>query len=118
MKIFAERLRSLREEKNLTQKDLAQILGLSSKSTITNYEKNDREPDYETLTKIAKYFEVSADYFLGLTNKKNKGETVLVEDLLQSQTCTLQALINILERKGITTRDEVLDELKNMEGPV
>jgi transcriptional regulator with XRE-family HTH domain len=48
----------------------AQFLGMSSKSTITNYEQNDREPDYETLIKIAKYFEVSLDYLLGQTDKR------------------------------------------------
>jgi transcriptional regulator with XRE-family HTH domain len=42
---FAERLKSLRAEKNLTQKELAQALGFSSRSTISNYEKNSREPD-------------------------------------------------------------------------
>lgn len=65
MEILANRLRKLREEKRLTQKELAQALGLGSKSTITNYEQNDRDPDYETLIKIAKYFEVSIDYLLG-----------------------------------------------------
>jgi transcriptional regulator with XRE-family HTH domain len=65
LEMLANRLRELREEKGLTQKDLAQALGLSSKSTITNYEQNDRDPDYETLIKIAKYFEVSIDYLLG-----------------------------------------------------
>jgi transcriptional regulator with XRE-family HTH domain len=69
MKILAERLKSLREAKNLTQKDLAQVLGLNSKSTITNYEQNDREPDYETLIKIAKYFGVSTDYLLGMKDR-------------------------------------------------
>jgi hypothetical protein len=39
-------------------------------------------------------------------NRKKEREPVLVEDLVLSQTYTLQALINILERKGITTRDE------------
>lgn len=70
MEIFAQRLRELREEKQITQKSLAEILGLSSRSTIANYEQNDREPDYETLIKIAKYFEVSIDYLLGQTDKR------------------------------------------------
>lgn len=70
MEILAKRLRGLREEKGLTQKDLAQTLGLNSKSTITNYEQNTRDPDYETLIKIAKFFEVSIDYLLGLTDKR------------------------------------------------
>jgi transcriptional regulator with XRE-family HTH domain len=70
VEIFAQRLRELREEKQITQKSLAEILGLSSRSTIANYEQNDREPDYETLIKIAKYFEVSIDYLLGQTDKR------------------------------------------------
>jgi hypothetical protein len=51
-------------------------------------------------------------------DRKNERETVSVEKLVLSQTYTFQALINILERKGITTRDEVLEELRNMEGLV
>jgi transcriptional regulator with XRE-family HTH domain len=70
LEILANRLRKLREEKGLTQKELAQALGLNSKSTITNYEQNDRDPDYETLIKIAKYFEVSIDYLLGQKDKR------------------------------------------------
>ena len=70
MEILAKRLRELREEKGLTQKELAQALGLNSKSTITNYEQNSRDPDYETLIKIAKYFEVSVDFLLGQTDKR------------------------------------------------
>jgi len=70
LEILAKRLRELREEKGLTQKELAQALGLNSKSTITNYEQNSRDPDYETLIKIAKYFEVSVDFLLGQTDKR------------------------------------------------
>lgn len=70
MEILAKRLRELREEKGLTQKELAQALGLNSKSTITNYEQNSRDPDYETLIKIAKYFGVSVDFLLGQTDKR------------------------------------------------
>jgi len=70
LETFAQRLRELREEKQVTQKNLAEILGLNSRTTITNYEQNDREPDFETLIKIAKYFEVSIDYLLGQTDKR------------------------------------------------
>ena len=70
LEILANRLRKLREERGLTQKELAQALGLSSKSTITNYEQNDRDPDYGTLIKIANYFEVSIDYLLGQKDKR------------------------------------------------
>jgi transcriptional regulator with XRE-family HTH domain len=67
---FAERLKSLRIENNITQNDLARVLGFQSKSTITNYESNLRTPGNKTLTRIAKYFDVSTDYLLGLTDNK------------------------------------------------
>lgn len=70
MATFAERLRSLRTEKKLSQNDLARVFGFQSKSTITNYEGNLRTPDNKTLTRIAKYFDVSTDYLLGLTDNK------------------------------------------------
>jgi transcriptional regulator with XRE-family HTH domain len=73
VKIFADRLRNLRAEKKLKQKELQQILGLKSRSAISNYEKNDREPDFETLVKISEYFDVSTDFLLGVTDKKDRG---------------------------------------------
>ena len=48
-------------------------------------------------------------------DRKNERETLSVKNLVLSQTYTLHALINILERKGITTKDEVLEELSNLE---
>jgi hypothetical protein len=48
-------------------------------------------------------------------DKKNEKETVSVEKLALSQTYTLQALINILERKGIITKAEILEELSILE---
>jgi hypothetical protein len=51
-------------------------------------------------------------------DSKNESETVPVEHLVLSQTYTLHALINVLERKGIITKDGVLEELSNLEGMV
>lgn len=65
---FNEILRILRRKKNLSQKDLGNKLGLAE-STIGMYEQGKRQPDYETLLKIADYFEVTVDYLLG--NKNN-----------------------------------------------
>jgi transcriptional regulator with XRE-family HTH domain len=63
---FGERLKELREEQKLTQEQLAEQLG-TSKPTINRYEKNIREPEYDTLINIADYFKVSIDYLLGRT---------------------------------------------------
>ncbi len=61
---FDETLKKLRREKNLSQKELGNKLGLAE-STIGMYEQGKRQPDYETLLKIADFFEVSLDFLLG-----------------------------------------------------
>lgn len=61
---FASRLKELRKQKKLRQKDLAAALNLAQ-TTIANYEKNIRFPDEKTLYKIADFFNVSFDYLLG-----------------------------------------------------
>ena len=63
--ILGTRLKELREEKNLTQKQLASKLGLNS-VTYLHYEKSQREPPLSLLADIAKFFDVSVDYLLGL----------------------------------------------------
>ena len=64
---LASRLKKLRKDNNLLQKDLASDLKLAQ-TTIANYEKNARFPNQETLNQIADYFNVSLDYLLGRTD--------------------------------------------------
>lgn len=61
--IFGDILRQLMEENEINQRQLAQQLNISA-SALGNYVRNLREPDYETLKKIAAYFHVSTDYLL------------------------------------------------------
>jgi transcriptional regulator with XRE-family HTH domain len=68
MGIFCERLRELRKEKGLSQKALAEILQTTN-SSVCDWEKGRSQPDLTMLAKIAGYFEVSADYLLGLENE-------------------------------------------------
>lgn len=72
--MVGEKIKKLRIEKDLLQKVLAQQLNLSQQ-TISLYEAGKREPDYETLEKIADFFNVSTDYLLGRTNIKNIEES-------------------------------------------
>lgn len=66
-KIFAERLKELRLEKNIGQVELAKKLNLS-KGIISLWENDLREPKLSNLVAIAKFFEVSIDYLVGLEN--------------------------------------------------
>lgn len=69
--MFAERLKQLRKEKKgLTQEMVAKQIGIA-KTTYSAYEQGKRQPDYDTLNRLAKYFNVSVDYLLGNTFSKN-----------------------------------------------
>ena len=76
---FNERLRYLIDCEEIKLKDLAPKLCLSA-STLSNYTQGIREPDYDTLRRIADYFGVSIDYLLG-------HETPAVDDERQLLTC-------------------------------
>ena len=65
MILFKERLKELRVERKLSQTDLAKELNVSQRS-ISSWETGFRQPDFETLERIAKFFDVTADYLLGL----------------------------------------------------
>lgn len=65
MKNFGEKIKELRIEKNITQKQLAAEID-SAQSTIAYWESNQQEPNISALKKLCVYFKVSADYLLGL----------------------------------------------------
>jgi len=67
MEKFAERLKELRLEKELTQRQLAKATGLSQ-TAITQWENRLREPSGSVIIIIAQYFKVTTDYLLGLEN--------------------------------------------------
>ena len=66
---FSKRLIELRKAKDITQEQLAELVGIS-RSAISLYEIDKREPDFDTLRILAKFFDTSADYLLGLTDVK------------------------------------------------
>ena len=65
--MFAERLKELRKEKNMTQVQLAEALGVS-KGTIAMWEIGKREPNFETLDRLSDIFDKRIDYILGYSN--------------------------------------------------
>lgn len=69
MATFAERLRSLRQEKGWSQQRLADELKLS-KSSVNMYERGEREPGFETMESIADLFNVDMNYLYGRTDIK------------------------------------------------
>lgn len=64
------KLRTLRTENNLTQKQVADRIGLAI-SAVSSYGSGTRYPSYEALIKLSRIFHVSTDYLLGLTEKRS-----------------------------------------------
>ena len=67
MKEFNERLKEIRLESGLNQKQVAEKLGIST-TCYAGYEQGYRQPDLKMLKKICFLFEISADYLLGIDN--------------------------------------------------
>lgn len=65
------RLKELRIKKNLRQEDVAQMLGVE-RSTYTKYESGASRPKNETLIELSNFYNVSVDYILETTDKKEK----------------------------------------------
>lgn len=65
--MFAERLKELRKDKNMTQVQLAEELGVS-KGTVAMWEIGKREPNFETLNRLSDIFDKRIDYILGYSN--------------------------------------------------
>ena len=84
MDILSKRLRDLRVDNDMKQGEMGAAVGITQ-NMVSNYE-NGREPPLETVLLYAKYFDVSLEYLLGLTNDP------------KSTNGTLEASINALAR--------------------
>jgi len=73
--MIGQRLKKLREEKDLTQAQVAKILGVS-RTTYTQYETGKSEPDLATVSKLAEIYETSVDFLLGKTDISTPIETI------------------------------------------
>lgn len=68
MRIY-KRIRNLREDSDLKQRELAVILNCSQR-VYSNYERGELDIPTEVLIKLAEYYQTSTDYILGLTDVK------------------------------------------------
>lgn len=64
------RIKELRTEMHKSLRDVASELNISY-SSLSKYERGDQQPSYETLIRIANYFNVTTDYLMGITNSKS-----------------------------------------------
>ncbi len=92
---FGSRLRDLRRQKNLTQKQLAELVGVQN-SIISFYEVGERVPSVEMIIRLSRVLRVSTDYLLGV----EQGETVSVAGLSEVDKGLIRALIYRLGEQG------------------
>ena len=90
---FGNTLKTLRLRKNMTHAQLAQKLGLT-KSVISAYETGLRLPSYDILIHIARIYNVSTDYLLGIEQKQE----IDLSGLSQEEIDALMNLINAMKR--------------------
>ena len=90
---MGEKLKSLRIEKNLTQKQVADRIGLAI-SAVSSYESGTRYPSYDVLVKLARIFHVSTDYLLGMTDKRNINVTGLSDNEIELVSQLVDTLRN------------------------
>lgn len=91
---YGEKLKSLRIEKKLTQKQVADRIGLAI-SAVSSYESGTRYPSYDVLVKLARIFHVSTDYLLGITNTRNIDVTGLNDNEIE----LVSQLVDMLRNK-------------------
>lgn len=91
---MGKKLKALRLEKNLTQKQVADRIGLAI-SAVSSYESSVRYPPYETLIKLARIFHVSTDYLIGMTDTRN----IDVNGLSDEEIACVSQIVDILRNK-------------------
>lgn len=98
---FGQRLKELRKNAGLSQKQLGQLIGVT-KSVISFYELQDRSPSPLVLVKLSGVFHVSTDYLLGLDRR----ETIDIAGLSEKVVAMLQALAKHLREKNRSALSE------------
>lgn len=78
--ISTNRIRSLREDRDLRQKDVAEKTGIDQRS-LSNYETGKTNPDSYAIIKLANFFGVSCDYILGVSTTDLATQQAIVDEL-------------------------------------
>lgn len=106
MDSFADLLKNLRIQRGMSQADLARLLGLA-RTTVSSYENGTRNPDRETLVRIASCFQVSLDYLLGTDT--------LILDSFSEYSTVLKEINTLLNSAPITSdkKKEIINEVRD-----
>lgn len=93
------RLKELREQRGLTQKEAASLLGVT-RATVSAYECNSKSPSIEMLEKMAILYRTSVDFILGLNHRSS----LFIDDLTESQQEVIKKIVQLLRDEFFTER--------------
>lgn len=91
---FSQRLRRLRQEKHLTQAQVAARIGVTA-SMVSSYETDIRLPSFEVMVRIADLFGVTVDYLLGREDRR----FLDISDLSDAEAAAVCEVVNLLRRR-------------------
>lgn len=100
----------LRYKRGISQKELSNILGVSS-GAIAMWETNQRYPSTQNVIMMSTYFDVTADYILGLSDCKIRDNTVKIN---KKKNERLNNMILAFEQLNIDNQDIIIGETKKM----
>ena len=101
-------IKELRISKGLKQSDLANLLHVAQ-TTISNWENDRTEPDFDSLRQMAELFDVSADYLLGQSDVKKKEKPVVKDDRLNRK-------LELLNDENLQRMEDDVDLLLKTQG--
>jgi transcriptional regulator with XRE-family HTH domain len=96
---LGKRLKEARDRKGITQTYAAKMLGITN-TALSNYERGFRDPDTDLLNKFARFYGVSSDWLLGLTNDPTTPEQ-RIESAISDDTELLEFWQELKEREDL-----------------
>lgn len=112
MSNLSDRLKLLRNEKKVMQKDIANYLNIST-SAYGFYEQGKRTPTPEILSSLAEYFDVSVDYLIGRIDMKqtyNKNSVKIDKNEKDVEELLEETMSQILDQKGLMLNGQIVDD--------
>jgi transcriptional regulator with XRE-family HTH domain len=113
---MGQRLRELRLRRKISQEEVARHIGIT-RSAYSHYEINNRQPVYETLIKLAAYFDVSLDYIIGGAHSNAKAELTVTSDTREIISL-FQHMSQEQRKKSITLINDLIRQEKRADGSV
>lgn len=110
---LCENLKLLRMERNLTQADVASVLSITPEA-YTQYEKGRRQPNLENLTRLSKFFMVTTDYLLGISEFRNFDEYSVTLPPSPKLSTDEEQLLNSYRKLSSDLKAEIRGEIKGI----